>query len=133
GDIFYDIIWNSGSNSVALEFGAHVEVGQDGLDINIGTNVGYGVARGASNISGGPYHVKLDNWLNGEGNIGNLDNQLQGSQILLIPQCNITGNPLTDLCPNASNFSLNGHPTNLDNATFSWSFLHNHTGATIVG
>src|SRR6185369_15539285 len=59
GDIFYDIIWNSGSNSVALEFGAHVAVGQDGLDPNIGTNVGYGVGRGASNISGGPYHVKL--------------------------------------------------------------------------
>jgi hypothetical protein len=141
-DIFYDIVWNSTSPSVAIEFGAHVAVGTDGLDANVTTNVGYGAGRGASNISGGPYHVKMDDWVappdlqggvwTDEGNIGNLDNQLQGADILVIPTCNITGTPQTDLCPNAADFILNAHPQNLDAPVFAWSFLHNHTGATFT-
>src|SRR5213075_3049155 len=109
---------------------------------NIATNVGYGAGRGASNISGGPYHVKMDNWEpnpNGigtyttEGNIGNLDNQLQGADIILVPTCNITGN--TNICAGAGTQTYNAHPGNLDGATFQWSFTSNTspTAATFSG
>jgi hypothetical protein len=65
--IYYDIKWVSTSPDVVIEFGAHIAVGVDGLpDINAGDGsilgVGYLLNRGASAISGGPYHVIIEDF-----------------------------------------------------------------------
>ncbi|HET9280198.1 MAG TPA: hypothetical protein VFN95_18510, partial [Flavitalea sp.] len=103
--IYYDIMWSSTSSSVVLEFAAHIAVGVDGLAATNPGNcnvtplgVGYLLNRGASSISGGPYHVIIEDFQDAPGNtphcepnLGNQDNQLQGSEILLIPDCDLTG------------------------------------------
>ena len=55
--IYYDILWTSTSPNVVIEFGAHISVGVDGLAVAPSLGVGYLLNRGASSISGGPYHV----------------------------------------------------------------------------
>ena len=66
--VFYEFKFTSpAATTVMLEFAAHIAVG---VDIFTPT-VGYGLGRGASNISGGPYHVSgVSSTL---GNIGSLD------------------------------------------------------------
>jgi hypothetical protein len=73
---FYTLTWTSASTSLLVEFGAHIAVGESNV-----SGLGYGKGLGASFISGGPYHVSLD-LLDG-GSIGNQDNQLKGSDILI--------------------------------------------------
>jgi hypothetical protein len=145
--IYYDIKWTSTSPSVVLEFAAHIAVGVDGLAaINPGgcnvTNlgVGYLLNRGASSISGGPYHVIVEDFQDApgntpkcEGNLGNLDNQLQGSEILLIPSCDL-GGP-SAVCANAT-ATYTATVTNPDNATYLWEIINSSQSppaATING
>ncbi len=96
GYIFYDITWQSASTDVIIEFAAHIAAGIDPEPVILG----YGPGRGASNINGGPYHVIIVDFQGGnEGNLGNLDNQLQGSSIFVKPP---SCSPPTglNLCPN---------------------------------
>jgi hypothetical protein len=133
GYIFYLIKWESSAANADFEFGVHIAAGQDPL----GFGIGYGVGRGASNINGGPYHVKLVDLVGSTDNLGDQDNQLQGSQIILFPHCNISGP--TSICLGAGNQVYNGHPSNLDLTdnntppTFNWSFTANTSGASFVG
>jgi hypothetical protein len=144
--IWYDVSWVSTSPDVVLEYGAHIAVGIDGLALSnpggcnvTGLGVGYLIGHGASDINGGPYHTIIEDFQNTtnnnpkcEPNLGNLDNQLQGSEILLIPFCNITGGS-SSVCVGSGNLTFNAHPLNLDAATFQWTIIHNETGASIVG
>src|SRR4030095_559839 len=123
GFIFYNIHWRSHDNRAVIEYGAHIARGQGG----------YGVGQGASDINGGPYHTILVNFLTGEGNLGNQDNQLQGADIVVIPTCNITGGQSTVCAGSSTNLTFNAHPQNLDGESFSWTIIHNETGASIVG
>ena len=140
--IYYDIIWTSCSPNVVIEFGAHIAVGVDGLDpdpndLNLG--VGYFVGQGASDISGGPYHVIIEGFIGADGttgtacepNLGNLDNQLQGSQVLLIPRCTLSG-PAT-ACANSS-VQYSTVNVNTQDPTFLWSIINSNqtTPATIT-
>jgi hypothetical protein len=62
--------------------------------------VGYGAGKGSSDISGGPYHFKLE-LLDGA-SLGSQDNQIKGADILLPPPvCNVT--PLSiEICQGGS-------------------------------
>src|SRR5205085_12023926 len=57
GNSHWNLVWHSAvpPTRLLIEFGAHVAVGNDTL----GAGVGYGVPLGASDINGGPYHVKV--------------------------------------------------------------------------
>src|SRR5688572_6474194 len=140
--IYYDIKWSSCSPDVVIEFGAHIAVGVDGLDpdpTDLDLGVGYFFAQGASDISGGPYHVIIEGFIGADGtegsacepNLGNLDNQLQGSQVLLIPSCNLTG-PATACAGQSVQYSTTN--TNVDDATFLWEIIGSNqtTPATIT-
>ena len=65
---------NSAQN-VQLLFGGHLAAG--------GGDRGWGAGLGASNISGGPYHIKWDS-IDG-GSTGGKDNQIQAGAILALP------------------------------------------------
>ena len=140
--IFYDIKWSSLSSTIVIEFAAHIAVGVDGLAATnpdlcnvTSLGVGYLLSHGASSISGGPYHVILENFRDApgntphcEGNLGNQDNQLQGSEILLIPDCDLTGP--TAVCGN-STATYTATVTNPDNAgteannsTYLWEIIN---------
>ncbi|HEY0751620.1 MAG TPA: hypothetical protein VGD26_10715, partial [Chitinophagaceae bacterium] len=133
GYIFYEFKWTT-NNATALmfEFAAHVA-----LSFNTGGQLGYGLGRGASQISGGPYHVILESTT--LGNMGAMDNQLQGSDIVLQPTCNLTGDQT--LCVGDGNQVYNGNPASLDNPVYSWAFTDdnvatandNTSGASFVG
>ena len=140
--MYYDIIWTSCSPNVVIEFAAHIAVGVDGLDPNpndLDLGVGYFVGQGASDISGGPYHVIVEGFIGADGttgtacepNLGNLDNQLQGSQVLLIPRCDLTG-PAT-ACTNTS-VQYSTTNVNLQDPTFLWTIINSNqtTPATIT-
>jgi hypothetical protein len=140
--IYYDIVWSSTSTSVVLEFAAHIAVGVDGLAANNpgGCNVtplgvGYLLNRGASSISGGPYHVIIEDFIGPDGtsgsacepNLGNQDNQLQGSEILLIPACNLQGPSAVCANTTATYTATVTNPdnaTNAANATYLWEIIN---------
>ncbi|HWQ33930.1 MAG TPA: hypothetical protein VNQ79_13855 [Blastocatellia bacterium] len=73
-DATYTLTWTSASSQIIIEFAAHIAQGTDTLSAGIG----YGAGKGASSINGGPYHVHLGNF---DGSGGNLDNQIQGSDV----------------------------------------------------
>ena len=143
GYIYYDIFWRSTGTNIMIEFGAHIAQGVDGLSGGgPGSGTGWGPGQGASDISGGPYHVILEDFQilppnNGnspcEGNMGNQDNQLQGSQVILVPNCNVSGPPSP--CANATGLVYHGNVTNvIPTSTYNWSFFGaNTSGATFAG
>jgi hypothetical protein len=71
----------SAGSTIQLLFGGHLAVSPVNRD-------GWGVGLGASNINGGPYHIK---WAAADGSsIGNRDNQIMGSAIQPLAEPNIT-------------------------------------------
>jgi hypothetical protein len=143
--IYYDITWCSCSPDVVIEFGAHIAVGVDGLaatnpggcnETSLGA--GYFVGQGASDINGGPYHVIVEDFIGADGtsgtacepNLGNLDNQLQGSQVLLIPTCNETG-PLT-ACTGQTGLVYSSTNVNEKDATYLWSIINSTSAGTTI-
>jgi len=150
---YYDIMWSSCSPSVVIEFAAHIAVGVDNLAVNdpgscnvTDLGVGYLLNRGASSIPGGPYHVIVEdfqdapgNTPNCEPNLGNQDNQLQGSEILLIPECDLQG-PST-ICSNATatytaTVTNPDNATNANNSTYLWQIINSSQSpppASIIG
>ncbi len=121
----YTLTWESPSQSVLIEFAAHLAMGRD--IPGAGTGIGYGSGLGAGSISGGSYHVKLDR-LDG-GALGSQDNQIMGAAVLTSLSCNTTGpNPV---CAGTQNtYSFNSTASGL---TYSWSLANNTSGASIVG
>ncbi len=77
GDSFiaYTLTWTSSSPDILIEMAGHVAVGGNG------TGYTWGSGLGAASVSGGPYHIKLDQ-LDGSA-IGSQDNQIQTGAILL--------------------------------------------------
>src|SRR6185436_19389167 len=145
--IYYDIKWSSNSPSVVIEYAAYIGVGVDGLAVNnpggcdvTPLGVGYLLNHGASAINGGPYHTILEDFQDApgnsphcEGNLGNQDNQLQGSEILLIPSCSVQGPPT--ICSNAT-ATYTAAVTNPENATYLWQIVgsaQSPPAATIIG
>ncbi len=115
GYIFYNITWCSTSSNVIIEFAAHIAAGVNPQP----SLIGYGTGQGAADISGGPYHVSTIGFTTGEGSIGNLDNQLQGSSIFIAPPaCNPPTGP--NLCPN----QVGTYSTTVDvGETIVWSLF----------
>jgi hypothetical protein len=85
-DAKYTLTWTSSSDSIVIEMAGHLAAGPDPV---LEPGVGYGVGKGASNISGGSYHFqlsKLDNI-----NLGTQANQIKEVGIpLCAPVCNPT-------------------------------------------
>jgi hypothetical protein len=76
------ITYTAAPGKVQLLFGGHLAVGSSGGARTWGTGLG------ASNISGGPYHIK---WTASDGaSIGNRDNQIMGSAIIFQDTTNTT-------------------------------------------
>ena len=138
--IYYDISWRSTSPDVVIEYGAHIAVGVDGLAVAPSLGVGYLLNRGASSISGGPYHCIIEDFQpttnndpKCEPNLGNLDNQLQGSQVLLIPSCDLDGP--SAVCANGI-ATYTATVTNPSGATYLWEIINSSQeapAATIIG
>ncbi len=74
--IWYTINWNGSSTSAMLAAGADIALGGNG------TGRSWGAGRGATGISGDPYHFYL---INVDGNGGSLDNQMSSSAIFTPP------------------------------------------------
>jgi hypothetical protein len=133
GYIFYDIYWQSTSTSIDIEFAAHISAGIDPPHFG---GTGYGPGQGASDINGGPYHVIVVDFQNPvtgstklEGSLGNLDNQLQGSDIIVAPPpCSITSNLST--CPSGTSTFSGPSDAGL---TYAWSFVGSSSGALYTG
>ncbi len=91
GDSFaqYTLTWTSNSDQFVIEMAGHLAVSGDG------TGFSWGAGLGSSQISGGPYHFKLDQ-LDG-GSLGSQDNQIKGADIQ-IPTGSIT--VIKDTVPN---------------------------------
>ncbi|MEK6798661.1 MAG: IPTL-CTERM sorting domain-containing protein [Planctomycetota bacterium] len=80
-DAQYTVRWTSNATEILFEVAGHIAVGADGAS---GAGIGYGTGRGASAISGGPYHFKLSK-LDGD-SLGSQDNQLKGADVR-VPFC----------------------------------------------
>jgi hypothetical protein len=92
-DALYTISWVSASTEVMFRFAGH-------LSVSAG-ECGYGAGQGAGAISGGSYHISLDDI---DGNSGSLDNQISANAVTPPPPiCNVTSNPVTaEICPGNS-------------------------------
>jgi uncharacterized repeat protein (TIGR01451 family) len=77
GDSFIDYIltWNSSSDKILIKLAGHLSLSGD----NKTNPIAWGIGLGASYISGGPYHFKL-NKLDGQ-SLGSQDNQIKSSAI----------------------------------------------------
>ena len=75
-DANYTLTWTSASTRVLIEMGGHLAV--------TGTAIpwGWGPLQGASQISGGPYHFKLD--MHDGSSLGSQDNQIKGADIQIV-------------------------------------------------
>ncbi|WP_228851682.1 T9SS type A sorting domain-containing protein [Aegicerativicinus sediminis] len=129
GYIFYDISWVSTSDDVVLEFAGHISPGTDPLS----SGMGWGEGFGAADINGGPYHVIIEGFTTGEGNLGAMDNQLKGADILLTPVCSLP--PVDDVCEGADNIMISATVDNGDSPQYVWSVDNSADGtnATIAG
>ncbi|MCB7481284.1 PKD domain-containing protein [Christiangramia sediminis] len=147
--MFYDISWVSASSSIVIEFGAQIAAGFSPTGVyskNIGYSVpadgivGYGPGRGASNVSGAPYHVKftafLTDFVDGKApTLGSQDNQLMADGVRLIPFCDLQGQQSFCLDEVSGSVTYDGNATNLEGASYSWSFKTgtNTSNATFDG
>jgi hypothetical protein len=78
-EILYTLTYTSTGSQLLLEMAPHISVSG-----NPAVNpVAWGIGLGASNISGGPYHVNLGH-LDGAA-LGSQDNQIKGADILVLP------------------------------------------------
>ena len=109
----YELRWTSQSDSLLILFAGHLSRGGA-----VNEPLGYGPGKGASNINGGPYHVKLAQ-LDGA-SLGSQDNQIKAADILL-PPCDISGPPT--VCPG----STNSYTTATTGVTYSWTISGNGT------
>jgi uncharacterized repeat protein (TIGR01451 family) len=74
--INYVLTWTSNSTQIIIEMAGHLAMSGDPT-----TNpIAWGVGLGASQVSGGPYHFKLDK-LDGA-TLGSQDNQIMGADVL---------------------------------------------------
>ncbi|MDR5591694.1 Ig-like domain-containing protein, partial [Christiangramia sp. SM2212] len=134
--MFYDISWVSASSSIIIEFGAQIAAGfsptgvyskEGGYSIPADGIVGYGPGRGASDVSGAPYHVKftafLTDFVDGKApTLGSQDNQLMADGVRLIPFCDLQGQQSFCLDEISGSVTYDGNATNLEGATYAWSF-----------
>jgi len=117
----YRLVWTSASDSILIEFAGRLALGGDG------TGFSYGPGKGASQISGGPYHFKLDK-LDGDA-LGSQDNQIKGADVITpCPTCSISGpDPVECGDTNIYTVTVNGTCTN---QSISWSISGN---GSIIG
>ncbi|MFM9826753.1 hypothetical protein, partial [Flavobacterium sp.] len=130
----YELIWTGPTSGdpydVQIKMAGHIA-----QSIAPG-GTGYGIGKGASSISGGPYHFKLSEILLGPGvngawssadtkSLGAQDNQLKGADILLPPPaCDITGS--YTICQGGTSGTYSG-PAGMD--SYLWSI--SPAGATL--
>ncbi|MFV9485162.1 hypothetical protein ACNI3T_15050, partial [Christiangramia sp. ASW11-125] len=134
--MFYDISWVSASSSIVIEFGAQIAAGFSptgvyskdiGYAVPADGIVGYGPGRGASDVSGAPYHVKFTSFLtefvDGKApTLGSQDNQLMADGVRLIPFCDLKGQQNFCLDDISGTTTYDSNATNLEGASYSWSF-----------
>lgn len=115
-DVNYTLTWTSASTEIVIELAGHLAQGTETLS-SPGGPIGYGPGRGASAISGGPYHFNLYQF--DGASLGSQDNQIKGADILIPPPpCSIDGP--SSACPSATNLNFSG-PSGTG-ITYSWSF-----------
>src|SRR6266566_634840 len=131
----YALTWDSTSTNILIEMAAHLAISGDG------TGGTWGVGLGAANISGGPYHFKMDSLAGAltDNNcppgqkkseivsLGSQDNQISGTSVAVVPPpCHIVGpNPV---CPGSTN--LYQGASFGPNLTYNWATSGN---ASILG
>jgi len=112
----YTLTWTSSSDSIVIEMAGHLAAGTDPMGQS---GVGYGIGRGSSNISGGPYHFKLSS-LDGN-SIGSQDNQIKGADIFCHPPiCNITPS-VNDVCDGGSATFTDNTTSGAPPYTYCWT------------
>jgi hypothetical protein len=79
----YTLTWTSTSTSILIRFAGHLACGTAQGNCPGGADVAYPAGKGASSISGGPYHFKLDQL--DDSSLGSQDNQIKGADILIPP------------------------------------------------
>jgi hypothetical protein len=95
-EIDFTLAWTSDASDVMVKFGAHLALGP-----NLGSVAGWGVGTGASSVSGGPYHVSLDELANGADDphpveLGSQDNNIQVGAIPPLPQLIVIKHVIND-------------------------------------
>ncbi|MCZ7556277.1 MAG: hypothetical protein M5R41_07740 [Bacteroidia bacterium] len=121
----YTLRWTSSSNTVLIEFAAHLALGNDVS--GAGWGIGYGSGMGAGSISGGPYHVSLGKLDNRP--LGSQDNQISSAAVIIGIECSSTGP--SPVCAGTQNtYTFNSQVSGL---SYSWSLSNNSSGASIVG
>jgi hypothetical protein len=121
----YTLAWTSASTNLLVEMAGRLAVG--GV-AGFTDPLAYGVGFGASNISGGPYHFKL-NLLDGS-SIGSQDNQIKGADILIpAPQGCSIGIPGETCTGTQVMFTVTPTPV-VPGLSYSWALINNTSGAT---
>ena len=121
----YTLTWTSASTSLLIEFAAHLALGTDVP--GAGTGIAYGAGYGAGSISGGSYHIRLDQ-LDGSA-LGAQDNQIMSAAVRMSISCALAGP--SPVCMNDQvQYSFNSSASGL---TYSWSLQDNSSSASIVG
>jgi hypothetical protein len=117
GDSFaeYVLTVNTTSTQLVIEMSGHLALGGDPAF----NPMAWGIGLGSSDISGGPYHFKLEGLggeLDGNGDqteyisLGSQDNQIKGADILRLP-------PICDVTPSSDAVCVGGSATFTDNST----------------
>ena len=114
GDSFihYTLSWTSASTQIMIELSGHLAVSGDPA-VN---PIAWGVGLGASQVSGGPYHFKLD-YLD-TNSLGSQDNQIKGADILIVPG-RIIVDKITVPAASPQSFSFSVSGPNSYSASFS--------------
>jgi hypothetical protein len=86
--IEYELTWTSASTQILIEMAGHLSVSGDPVN----NPIAWGIGLGAAQISGGPYHFKLDEL--DDHALGSQDNQIKGADIQSFPG-NIIVNKIT--------------------------------------
>src|SRR5262245_21349000 len=111
GDSKIDVVlqWSGDASAVLVKSGPHLSLGP-----NFGNVAGWGVGKGASSVSGGPYHVSLDQLANGANDqhpisLGSQDNNVQVGAIPALPQLIVIKHVINDNggTKTASDFTMN--------------------------
>jgi len=121
GDFYaeYRLVWTSASDSILIELAGRLALGPGGFGFS------YGDGKGSSQISGGPYHFKLDQ-LDGDA-LGSQDNQIKGADInepFVCPTCDVTG-PADPVCPGDTNTHTVTDSGTCTNQSIIWSISGN--------
>jgi hypothetical protein len=119
-EIDFTLSWSSDATAVLVKFASHLALGP-----NFGSVSGWGQGHGASSVSGGPYHVSLDQLANGALDehpisLGSQDNNVQVGAIPALPQLIVIKDVINDNggTAEAADFTMNVTGTSATPSSF---------------